>query len=338
MQVRSRIPRTPKEQPSQLKVQDQGMRSVCDWGKLHVRGQMQLHSQEKVRVRGGGLVAEDRFGIFGGQGRSKIWVSTSFPFTMNTFWYQYFLFIVHLWRIKIWNIIFSPSLTQTPKSKNLHNHKKILCPGPWSLAAFVNWRAVYSLETWNQVRFYPWVVVTSWTVYWKSVRVSARTRNGSTVISKSFLSANFSAPWVFKPWIKIHSCSIQVLCHFVLAWTQWLKSIKYYIFIFLKRILVLVSDGVTFSGPEKLIILSWAWIVDVWIFIGKFCFGRSAKTVPSPLDFIVMERTQIRIVIPRFWDGFVVDEISSVAKPKAGGPSFINWWFNFIKWPGASCQ
>ncbi len=151
---------------------------------------------------------------------------------------------------KIWNVFFSPSWTQTLKSKSYQINKKILCPRSWSIAALVNWRAGCSLETWNRVRFYPWIEVTSRTVYWKFVRVSTWSRNWSFVISETFLFANFSTLWVLKPWIKVHSCPIQILCHFVLTWAQWLKSINFYIFIFLKRILILISDRATFSGPK----------------------------------------------------------------------------------------
>ncbi len=91
-------------------------------------------------IRGSGHCTENRFGIFGGQVWSKIRFSTSFPFVMSTFWYQYFLFIVLWSAIKIWNITFSPFWTQTLKRRSYFTQKITRCPALG--LSYFRWSAV----------------------------------------------------------------------------------------------------------------------------------------------------------------------------------------------------
>ncbi len=52
MQIRAWVPWATKELAIELKVQDKGMWYFCEWRVLYLRGEVQLHSQQRVSEGG----------------------------------------------------------------------------------------------------------------------------------------------------------------------------------------------------------------------------------------------------------------------------------------------
>jgi hypothetical protein len=96
-----------------------------------------------------------------------------------------------------------------------------------------------------------------------------------------------------------------------------------YIFIFLHRVFIFVSDRVSFPISKKIIIFAWTGVISIDIFVWEASFDLASEAIASSFNFILMKRTQLIFILPWIWDWFVISQFGPVAKTKISSPGAI---------------